>query len=297
MEYYQIKYFTVVARTLSFQLSANELYVTRQAVSKAVSQLEEELGYALFIRAKSGLNLSPHGTLFIKRAYELVEQFERLQGDMQSYRAEGIVEVRFSFAHTTFPLLCDPISRFQQEYADQMDMEVRGVSEQECTRQIQDGDVDFCLSTIPIPEAVSNVVAEYPIKLLMSREHPLAAKPTITLADLQNQTFIAYRSGTDTPLYIPEFIQTMPSCRCLKSDDLLYIFRCVRDKAYLLMSVEENVGNMIEGTIHRTFPGAGSWKWYLSISRKAAGNPKKRKLYEELNRFLLNNMQQEVARG
>ena len=55
MELRQLKYFLEVADARSFVGAANNLFVSRQAVSKAVGQLEGELG--------------PHPSVFWKTAY------------------------------------------------------------------------------------------------------------------------------------------------------------------------------------------------------------------------------------
>ncbi len=53
--------FLTSARTLSFTLAADELFVTRSAVSRQVKSLEDYLGVQLFHRSKSGLELTEKG--------------------------------------------------------------------------------------------------------------------------------------------------------------------------------------------------------------------------------------------
>ena len=50
MELRQLKYFLTIADKRSIVGAANALYISRQAVSKAISQLESELGVDLFVR-------------------------------------------------------------------------------------------------------------------------------------------------------------------------------------------------------------------------------------------------------
>ena len=57
----KIRLFLSLANTLSFTETANQLFITQQAVSKHISQLEEDLGYTLFIRSKRSVKLTPAG--------------------------------------------------------------------------------------------------------------------------------------------------------------------------------------------------------------------------------------------
>jgi len=54
-------FFLTAARTLSFSVAAEELFVTRSAVSRQVKGLEDHLGIELFKRTKTGLELTEKG--------------------------------------------------------------------------------------------------------------------------------------------------------------------------------------------------------------------------------------------
>ena len=57
----KIRLFLSLANTLSFTETANQLFITQQAVSKHISQLEDDLGYPLFVRSKRSVKLTPAG--------------------------------------------------------------------------------------------------------------------------------------------------------------------------------------------------------------------------------------------
>ena len=67
MEIKQLRAFLAVANAKSFLAAAETMYITRQAVSKTVTQLEEELGVKLFVRGQSGAELTPAGRIFTRR--------------------------------------------------------------------------------------------------------------------------------------------------------------------------------------------------------------------------------------
>ena len=57
----KIRVFLSLANTLNFTETANELFITQQAVSKHISQMEEHLGFRLFVRSTHNVQLTPAG--------------------------------------------------------------------------------------------------------------------------------------------------------------------------------------------------------------------------------------------
>lgn len=55
-----LKFFLEVAKTGSLRTAANNLYITQPALGSAISSLEKELGYPLFIRTHTGMQLTPY---------------------------------------------------------------------------------------------------------------------------------------------------------------------------------------------------------------------------------------------
>lgn len=82
MEIRQLRYFLAVANARSFLQAADSLYVSRQAVSKAITQLEDELNVSLFVRTQNGAMMTPAGIYFYPRATALTADFDRLKGEM-----------------------------------------------------------------------------------------------------------------------------------------------------------------------------------------------------------------------
>lgn len=71
-----LKTFLQVAETGSFLAASERLFVTQSAVSLRVHRLEEQLGQPLFLRAKTGAELTPTGREFLGYAQSLVRTWE-----------------------------------------------------------------------------------------------------------------------------------------------------------------------------------------------------------------------------
>jgi DNA-binding transcriptional LysR family regulator len=81
MDITKIKYFSVVAETGSVRKAAELLQISPPALSRVISQLEEELEAELFIPSGRGIAITDQGRRFHQRAL-------RLLGEYQSFLAE-----------------------------------------------------------------------------------------------------------------------------------------------------------------------------------------------------------------
>ena len=80
MELQQLKYFREVAEREHVTRAAEKLFVSQSAISRAVTQLEKELGVPLFYRQGRAVVLSRYGRLFLEhvnRALSILESGKR----------------------------------------------------------------------------------------------------------------------------------------------------------------------------------------------------------------------------
>lgn len=98
VEIRQLKYFLSVAEQRSFGNAAASLFVTRQAVSKAISQLEEELQVDLFVRQANGVFLTPAGVKFYDYVKHLVSEYDKVRAEMLDYGINYSQKVRIAFS-------------------------------------------------------------------------------------------------------------------------------------------------------------------------------------------------------
>ena len=61
MRFEQLHCLQEIARTGSITSAAKNLFISQQAVSNSVKQLEEELGVQLMIRSATGISLTAEG--------------------------------------------------------------------------------------------------------------------------------------------------------------------------------------------------------------------------------------------
>ena len=61
--------FTTVSELKNMSLASDKLYLTRSAISHAISRIEREIGFPLFIKNTHGIELTDNGAALLPLAY------------------------------------------------------------------------------------------------------------------------------------------------------------------------------------------------------------------------------------
>ncbi len=106
--------FVAVAAELSFTQGANRVGISTKMASKYIGQLESKLGVQLFNRTTRSVTLTETGRSYYERCIPLLDQFDELEGLVQSQHAELAGPIRLT-APTGFgsSQLVEAIAPFQ----------------------------------------------------------------------------------------------------------------------------------------------------------------------------------------
>lgn len=73
-----LEYVVEISRCGSINKAAKNLYLSQPNLSNAVKNLEAELGYSVFHRKNSGIELTPAGRLFLQSAKKIIQEMEKI---------------------------------------------------------------------------------------------------------------------------------------------------------------------------------------------------------------------------
>lgn len=198
MEIRQIKYFIEVAKVEHVTEAANNLHVAQSAVSRQISNLEDELGIKLFFREGRNVRLTPVGRVFLDHIEVALDEIDKAKKSVEEYLNPETGEVRIGFPNSlaakTLPTV---ISAFRDEHPNIGYKLIQG-SNRELKETMLRGEIDLAfVSPVPMNDEKINGHVFFTEKMLalVSLHHPLADRKTIRLDDLRQDPFVILRQG------------------------------------------------------------------------------------------------------
>lgn len=76
-----LRYAIAITQMGSFNKAAQYLYVSQPTLSRAIKELEDQIGIELFLRTNQGVRLTYDGQQFIDKARHLLEEIDQLEGE------------------------------------------------------------------------------------------------------------------------------------------------------------------------------------------------------------------------
>ncbi|RUR22680.1 LysR family transcriptional regulator [Legionella qingyii] len=196
MELKLLRAFIEVVRQGSFSNAAQTLFATQSTVSKAIKQLEEELGIPLIERFKKRSVPTAAGEIVYRRGIKLLADRDDLFKELDDIRGLKQGRLRLGIAPVGASTLFAPLfARYNQRYPgiEVELMEHGGVKLAECLRA---GEIDFAGTLLTISEEFdSQLIRSEPLVALLASSHPLAKRPSISLLELKDTPFILFGSG------------------------------------------------------------------------------------------------------
>lgn len=105
MSDFRLRVFSCVAKNLSFTKASQELFISQPAITKHIQELETMYQTRLFERMGNKISLTDAGRLLLEHCEKILEEYGRLEYEMNLLRNEHIGKLRLG-ASTTLPNMC-----------------------------------------------------------------------------------------------------------------------------------------------------------------------------------------------
>ncbi len=188
----QLRYFVAVAETLNFRRAAERLHVAQPALSKAIRQLEEQLGVQLFERTTRSVDLTAVGELFLDRARQTLSSAEEAFAVGRDASAGIAGQLRIGASPiarlTVTPLLQAAWTQARPGIA----VHVIETATGPLLRAVGAGELDMAVAWCPLREPGLRYerLRDEPVMAHVATDHPLARETTVTLARLAQETIL-----------------------------------------------------------------------------------------------------------
>ena len=189
----QLQYFYLAACYGSFSEAARAEDVSVQAVSKAIIELEEELGRSLFFREGRSISLTGFGKAMVGPAREAVASFDAVGRAAESYgMADGdatqqilrIVLVSPPFAK--YELVCSALSQLISHMIGTKTHIAIGRGA-DALADLRAGNIDalITIGAFSNPRCVTRALGNVSVGAFMGKKHPLRRNRLVSFDDLE----------------------------------------------------------------------------------------------------------------
>lgn len=188
----QFNAFLTVARLGNFTRAAAKLAISQSTLTVQIRNLEQTLGVRLFDRNRRQVSLTTSGRALITPIDDIVERIESLVARTQDESAlrRGIVTIA-ALPSITGSVLPPIIASFISSNPG-IKVRIHDVVAQRIVDLVKSGDVDFGIGSLTRKdrEVIAEPLWTDNLWVFVDREHPLAAKRSVRLADLRQVPLI-----------------------------------------------------------------------------------------------------------
>jgi DNA-binding transcriptional LysR family regulator len=191
-----LRYFVAVAEERHFGRAAARLHMTQPPLSRAIKQLETDLGAVLLHRSATGVTLTAAGNLLYDEARTLLEQADQARARVAAAGRPAI----------TVGTLGDSVEETGTQLALAFRQRNPGVHVRfretdftDPTAGLRAGFADVALTRLPfdLTGISTHVLRSDPVGVVLRADDPLASRDMLRLADLAGRLWFQLPEGTD----------------------------------------------------------------------------------------------------
>ncbi len=188
-----IKSFIVVAQEKSFCRAAERLNVSQPALSQTIIQLEQNTGFALFVRTTRTVSLTPFGERMLTKALAISRSVDMFEEEARRVQTALKSELHVGFMiGTAVEFIPAIVKEFERVRPDAI-LRLKEYDFSDPSAGLSSGQVDCGIIRPPIGLDDIDIVEITHEKCVacLPTGHPLAIKPTLCLEDILDEPLIA----------------------------------------------------------------------------------------------------------
>jgi DNA-binding transcriptional LysR family regulator len=195
MELRHLRYFVVVAQELHFGRAAKRLNMAQPPLSRQIKELEEELGFPLFVREYHKVQLTNAGKVYLSRVKRIIEKLGAAKQDALDVAAGHKGRLRIGCStHLSHVYLPRFLAAFRRE-APGIAIDLTEAPSPKLVQALREKTADLAFPMMPI-EAAGMIVEDFlsePLVIVLPQNHPYAYHERVSLDLLAKENFILCR--------------------------------------------------------------------------------------------------------
>jgi DNA-binding transcriptional LysR family regulator len=197
MELRQLEHFVAVAEERHFTHAAETLRISQSGLSASIRALEVELGAALFVRSTRRVELTAAGRALLVESHRTLASAAAARDAVDA--VSGVMAGTLTVGAEQCLGIVDlprELARFRSRHpAVSIRLTFHGSAR--LLEQVGTGELDLALIAVcgPTPSGVHlEPLGRVPLVVLSHPEHVVARRETVSIADLEEETFVGFKT-------------------------------------------------------------------------------------------------------
>ncbi|SQI44205.1 Hca operon transcriptional activator [Leminorella richardii] len=191
IEIKHLKTLQALHQTGTLAAAAVSLHLTQSALSHQLNEIEQRLGYRLFIRKSQPLRFTAQGDILLGLANQVIPL---VQQALQSCSTPTKASLRLAIeCHSCIQWLTPALTTFRQQWPD-VELDFKNGVMFDPQPALQQGELDIVMTSDIQPSAHLHYSAlfDFEVRLAVAPDHPLAQTPHLQPQDLAQETLLIY---------------------------------------------------------------------------------------------------------
>lgn len=235
MRIQQLQYLETIVAKGSINEAAKELFLSQPSLSKAVKELEDEMGIRILHRHKSGVSLTDEGREFMIYGRQILDQVnlleEKYKRGTPRKQAFSVSAQHYAFVVHAFVELIRQVTTEEYQFTLR-ETETRNILEDLTSFKsdlgilyLNDFNRQVMLKLFKELDLEFHPLFTASPHVFVSRDNPLTSKAMVTLADLADYPYLSYEQGEAESFYFSEeILSTLDRKKNIKVSDRATIF-------------------------------------------------------------------------
>src|SRR6266571_4008168 len=198
MELRHLRYFLAVAEAMNFTKASARLRVAQPALSRQITDLEDELGVDLVRRSPRGITLTAEGKLFLDEVRELLKRAEESVEKVRALARGEYGELHIGYAPSPTVEILPPALAAFQKAVPRVKVFLHDLSSDELIAGLQNATLELAVMVYyPAGGQAADIQFEllrtYPLCVAITATHPFARLKSVSLEKLAAEPLVGLR--------------------------------------------------------------------------------------------------------
>lgn len=212
----QLKYVVTTAKCGSITAAANELFIAQPSLTKAISDLEKEIGIVIFNRQSRGVTVSKDGEIFLGYARGVLEQTALIE---EKYMGKDSTKQEFAVSTQHYSFAVNAFVNLIKKYAGKTyDLSLRETETYEIINDVSrlrseigilylnDFNEDVIKKILKIQGLSFTELFVAKPHVFVSNKNPVSKHTSVTFKDLEPYPYLSFEQGEHNAFYFSEEI-------------------------------------------------------------------------------------------